>query len=91
MNGIEIQYRMNQIQWLDEVETIDLLDNAEYLVSALQCRPGGEERMLLAHIVIGQAEDYRSYWGEDWVAPAENEAREPDFLMRMAIIAYIRA
>jgi len=103
LNGVEIQHWMYQIQWLDEVETIDLLDDTEYqmlvvepgfnfidfsydteyLVSALKYRPGGEERILLAYIDIGQAEDYRSYWGEDWVAPTANEAGEPDFLITM--------
>ena len=101
LNGIEVEYWMYQIQWLDEYEAIDELDNTEYemlvvepgfnfidfaydteyLVSALKYRPGGEERILLAYIDIGQAEDYRSYWASDWVAPTKDHKGSPEFLI----------
>lgn len=55
--------------------------DVEYLVSSLKYKPDGEERILLAYIDIGQAEDYRTYWQNDWVAPTANEAGYPDFLV----------
>lgn len=52
-----------------------------YLISKLKQKAGGEKRMLLAYIDIGEAEDYRSYWLEDWIAPTAIESGVPDFLV----------
>jgi cysteinyl-tRNA synthetase len=39
-------------------------------------------KLVLAYLDIGQAEDYRTYWQADWVAPSDDERGEPDFLVR---------
>jgi len=51
------------------------------IVSALHRTPDDQPRLLLAYIDIGQAEDYRDYWGTDWVAPTANQPGTPDFLI----------
>jgi cysteinyl-tRNA synthetase len=53
------------------------------IVSALRTAPDGSERLLLAYVDIGQAEDYRQYWKASWVAPTENEVGSPDFLLAL--------
>lgn len=55
--------------------------NTKYLVSSLKEKPNGDERLLLAYIDIGQAEDYRSYWESSWIAPTETDIGTPDFLL----------
>jgi cysteinyl-tRNA synthetase len=52
-----------------------------YLVSRLRKKPDNGRRLLVAYIDIGQAEDYRSYWKDDWVAPTETQAGIPDFMI----------
>ncbi len=52
-----------------------------FLVSRLRKKPNDDRRLLLAYIDIGQAEDYRSYWGDDWVAPTETQHGIPDFMI----------
>ncbi|RZB38394.1 MAG: hypothetical protein SRB2_00142 [Desulfobacteraceae bacterium Eth-SRB2] len=42
---------------------------------------GSDRRLVVAYIDIGQAEDYRDYWGADWVAPTATKAGSPDFLV----------
>lgn len=51
------------------------------ITTALDRTPDGQPRLLLAYIDIGQAEDYRDYWGEDWVAPTAIQRGSPDFLV----------
>ncbi len=51
------------------------------IIEALKRLPDGRSRLLLAYIDIGQAEDYRDYWGSDWVAPTATETGSPDFLI----------
>jgi len=55
--------------------------NTQNMVSTLSQKPDGTKRLLLAYIDIGQAEDYRSYWKDDWVAPTNNSAGSPDFMI----------
>jgi cysteinyl-tRNA synthetase len=55
--------------------------DVQYLVSKLKTKPDGGKRILLAYIDIGQAEDYRSYWGEDWVPPTADKRGIPDFMI----------
>ncbi len=55
--------------------------DAAEMVTALRQTPDGRNRVLLAYIDIGQAEDYRDYWGTDWVAPGPGEVGVPDFLL----------
>ena len=52
-----------------------------YLVSKCKNKPNGESRLLLAYIDIGQAEDYRTYWGSNWIAPTATSSGSPDFLV----------
>ncbi len=52
-----------------------------YLVSKLQKKTDGRKRLLVAYVDIGQAEDYRSYWRDDWVAPTETQAGIPNFMI----------
>jgi cysteinyl-tRNA synthetase len=55
--------------------------DVQYLVSKLKTKPDGSRRILLAYIDIGQAEDYRSYWGNDWKAPTADKRGYPDFMI----------
>ena len=55
--------------------------DVENLVEILKFKPNGDERILLAYIDIGQAEDYRNYWQEDWIAPTANSYGDPGFLI----------
>ncbi len=55
--------------------------NVNYLVSTLKQKPNGDERILLAYIDIGQAEDYRTYWENTWVEPDETSIGNPSFLV----------
>ena len=52
-----------------------------YLVDKLKQKPGGSKRLLLAYIDIGEAEEWRTYWGPDWVAPTESQPGHPGFLI----------
>lgn len=53
------------------------------IVNRLKTRPDGSKRLLFAYIDIGEAEDYRSYWKDDWIAPTADEPGYPDFLITM--------
>jgi cysteinyl-tRNA synthetase len=59
----------------------DFSYNTDYLVSTLKRKNNGDARILLAYIDIGEAEDYRSYWQQDWIAPTENTSGTPEFLV----------
>lgn len=37
--------------------------------------------LCLAYLNLGQAEDYRQYWGVEWRAPPEGERGSPEFLL----------
>lgn len=39
-------------------------------VKAMQVKPDGGRRIVLAYLSIGEAEDYRFYWEKRWVEPA---------------------
>ena len=51
------------------------------VISKLRIAPDGSDRLLLAYVDVGQAEDYRDYWQPSWVAPTETEAGDPEFLL----------
>jgi len=55
--------------------------DVEYMINKLKTKPNGDKRILLAYIDIGQAEDYRDYWHENWIAPTEDQNGSPDFLI----------
>lgn len=58
----------------------DQYDTAN-IIETLRTAPGGQERLILAYIDIGEAEDYRDYWQDEWIAPTETTAGTPDFLI----------
>jgi cysteinyl-tRNA synthetase len=60
---------------------IDFTYDVSYLVNNLKTKPDGKPRVLFAYIDIGQAEDYRDYWGSDWIAPTSTKTGVPDFLL----------
>ena len=60
--------------------TTDVYDT-NYLVSSLKQKPNGDERLLLAYIDIGQAEDYRTYWEVSWEPPTETSPGIPNFIV----------
>ncbi len=43
--------------------------------------PAGHRKRVLAYVNVGQAERYRAYWGEHWVAPTSGASGEPSFLV----------
>ena len=61
--------------FLDGVyDTVDMLSRLRHL-------PNGDERLLIAYLDIGQAEDYRNYWQPGWIAPTAAKPGIPDFLV----------
>jgi cysteinyl-tRNA synthetase len=63
---------------------LDFKDGAyptETLVKRLSVKPSGQARILLAYVDIGQAEDFRAYWGRDWRAPKPGRKGHPEFLV----------
>ncbi len=55
--------------------------DVSYLINNLKIKPNGEKRIILAYIDIGQAEDWRTYWKNDWIAPTKTQTGYPDFLI----------
>jgi cysteinyl-tRNA synthetase len=62
--------------------------DTEYMVTQLKTKPNGDERILIAYIDIGQAEDFRDYWlanqtssTDNWQAPTKVSAGNPDFIV----------
>jgi cysteinyl-tRNA synthetase len=51
------------------------------MLAALRWRPDGEPRLLLAYVDVGEAEDYRTYWEEDWQPPTWFGPGNPDFII----------
>lgn len=47
----------------------------KYMLERLKLTPTGKKRLIFAYINIGEAEDYRSYWKENWTVG------NPDFLI----------
>jgi cysteinyl-tRNA synthetase, unknown class len=50
-------------------------------VQALKLKHGGGQRLVIAYMSIGEAEDYRYYWNDDWYAnpPAWMDLENPDW------------
>lgn len=55
--------------------------NTQEMINQLRYTPDGRKRLLIAYIDIGEAEDYRKYWQNDWVAPTSTHGGYPDFLI----------
>jgi cysteinyl-tRNA synthetase len=51
------------------------------IINALRTIPGGGHRLILAYVDIGQAEDYRDYWGANWIPPGQPGGPFPSFLV----------
>jgi cysteinyl-tRNA synthetase len=51
------------------------------MVRTLQTRPDGSRRLVVAYVDIGEAEDYRVYWQDDWRPPTSDEPGDPDFIV----------
>ena len=59
--------------------------DAKNMVSRLHASASsvsGKTKLVIAYIDIGEAEDWRTYWDEDWIAPTEQSAGTPDFMIR---------
>ncbi len=52
-----------------------------YIVNKLKTKSNGDKRLLIAYIDIGQAEEWRTYWELDWVAPTATQPGYPSFLV----------
>ncbi len=59
----------------------DFSYDTDYIVSQLSQKTAGDPRILLAYIDIGEAEDYRTYWQDSWVAPEGTNPGDPEFLV----------
>ncbi len=57
--------------------------DARAMVDALHASPGTSlpRKIVLAYIDIGEAEDWRTYWQDWWVAPTDTSRGNPDFLL----------
>ncbi len=65
-------------------------DNIDFdtadMVRRLHESPGSSperNKLVVAYIDIGQAEDWRTYWGDEWVAPTADQRGSPDFLITL--------
>lgn len=54
---------------------------ARQILRQLRVKPDGKRRVVLAYVDIGQAEDFRSYWTDDWRPPQPGQAGFPRFLV----------
>jgi cysteinyl-tRNA synthetase len=53
------------------------------MVRKLHTLPSGKRRLLLAYLCIGEAEDYRLYWGRNWRKPTNKKKGKPDFIIAL--------
>ncbi len=55
------------------------------MVAALKASPDsrGGNKLVIAYIDVGEAENYRTYWQPEWIEPTETERGDPDFLVTM--------
>ncbi len=89
LQGIESPGRAEALQSsnfdmlvIEPTDTVLSMENfpIHELVGKLKRRPNGK-RVVIAYLNVGQAEDYRTYWGKDWKAPSLESAGSPDFLL----------
>ncbi len=52
----------------DRVESVELMFRPSE-IAALKSKPDGSRRLVLAYMSIGEAERYRFYWNDTWMAP----------------------
>jgi cysteinyl-tRNA synthetase len=53
----------------------------DFDTAGMVSRLHAEGKLVLAYLDVGEAEDYRTYWGDDWLAPTADQPGEPDFLI----------
>jgi cysteinyl-tRNA synthetase len=64
------------------VEPVRSLRGAEgFDTAGMVARLHDEGKLVLAYLDVGEAEDYRGYWGDDWTAPSADKPGEPGFLI----------
>jgi cysteinyl-tRNA synthetase len=64
------------------VEPVRSLKGSEdFDTAGMVARLHAAGKLVLAYVDVGEAEDYRRYWADDWVPPSAHEPGEPDFLM----------
>lgn len=51
------------------------------MVKKLKLQGNGAPRLVIAYIDIGEAENYRTYWGANWVAATDTSRGQPDFII----------
>lgn len=76
------EYQMLVLEPTNTVSGCEDFDAAG-MVRAAKRLPNGRRRLVLAYIDVGQAEDYRTYWQPDWVAPTPGGPGDPDFMLTM--------
>lgn len=74
------EYQMLVLEPTNTVGGCEDFDTAEMVRTAKRL-PGGRRRLVLAYVDIGQAEDYRTYWQPEWVAPTAGGPGDPDFML----------
>jgi cysteinyl-tRNA synthetase, unknown class len=56
--------------------------NTKAMLKALRKLPDGGDRLLIAYIDIGEAEEYRTYWKSNWKAPTQTTPGNPSFILK---------
>ena len=65
---------------MDDYPDFDARGMVDFLASAPASLPG-YRTLVLAYVDIGQAEEWRSYFADDWVAPSLFRGGAPDFMV----------
>jgi cysteinyl-tRNA synthetase len=45
-------------------------------------KEGRRDRIVLAYLLLGEADSHRTYWGKDWREPGKGRPGTPDFLLK---------
>jgi cysteinyl-tRNA synthetase len=53
----------------------------EFDTAGMVSRLHAEGKLVIAYLDVGEAEEYRTYWRDEWLAPTGDEPGEPDFLI----------
>ena len=59
----------------------DIVFDCHRMIQTLRTMSNGSERLILAYIDIGQAENWRTYWKKNWTAPTLTKRGKPSFLV----------
>lgn len=66
---------------MDDIGDFDALSMVERLKKSPASVFSGYRKLVLAYVDIGEAEEWRSYFGEDWRPPVSNGPGYPDFMI----------